>query len=87
MPQLQQRRRPRDQTVATKFTVEELAEVQRMADNERMSLSEYVRGATLSYMALRGNRVAWRLVGEGLLSVLHEAAGWFREHHVRRVAG
>lgn len=78
------KRLPRDQTAAVKFTVEELAEVERMAENERMRLSEYIRAATLSYMALRGNKLAWRLLGQGVLSVLHEAAGRFKEQHVRR---
>jgi hypothetical protein len=68
------RRAPRDQVAAVRFSVEELAEVERSAENERMDRSEYIRGATLCYMALRGNKLAWRLLGEGMVAQLKEAA-------------
>jgi hypothetical protein len=53
---------------------EERQEIERFAEQERSTLSEYVRAATLSYMALRGSKLAWRLLGESLRSVLQEAA-------------
>jgi hypothetical protein len=74
---MSERRARRTEVVGVRVTPEELRELQRMAENERMALWEYMRAATFSYMALRGNKLAWKLLGESVLSVLHEAAAKF----------
>lgn len=67
-------RAPRDQITPVRFSVDELAEIDRMAGNERMDRSTYIRAATFSYLALRGSKLAWRLLGEGLADQLREGA-------------
>jgi hypothetical protein len=68
------RDRNRTESVNFRCSPAERQEIERLAQNERSTLSEYVRAATLSYMALRGSKLAWRLLGESLSTVLQEAA-------------
>lgn len=67
--------RPKERTLQVRMTVEDHAELARLAKNERMTVSEYARAAILSYMALRGSRYAWKVAGAGLLATLQERFG------------
>lgn len=67
--------RRKDRVVQMRVTAEDLAEIERVAANERMTVSEFSRAAILSYMALRGSRYAWKVAGAGLLATLQERFG------------
>lgn len=60
--------------ITARFAQDEREEVERVAEAEQMTVSDYVRTATLGYMALRGNRLAWKRLGAGMLNVLQDAA-------------
>lgn len=68
-------RETRDQVIGVRFTPSEVRELERLAAREQMTSSSFVRSATLSYLALTGNRVAWRSLGESarrLLGLIRE---------------
>lgn len=65
---------PRTTMITARFAQDEREEVERVAQAEQMTVSDYVRTATLGYMALRGNRLAWKRIGAGMLNVLQDAA-------------
>jgi len=67
--------KPKDRTLVVRMTAEDYAELERVAANERATVSDYVRHAMLSYMALRGSRHAWKAVGASLLAILQERYG------------
>jgi len=76
--------RPKDRTLQVRMTGEDYAELEKLAANERMTVSEYARAAMLSYMALRGSRHAWKVMGAGLLATLQEKFGTAAAAHAFR---
>lgn len=70
-------KRVRSTAIMAAVTPEEKQEIERFAENERMTVSEFSRGAILSYMALRGSKVAWKAMGEGMRALVEEYAGRF----------
>lgn len=56
-------------SVTMKVTADEAKAFKEAASAESMSVSEYVRAATLMYMAMTGHKFALRLLARGALRV------------------
>lgn len=72
-------RHPKTEQVMFRLTKAERTELERVASNERMTVSEYCRSGLLMYMALSGNRFAWKLMGAGLAALVREKVAHFPE--------
>lgn len=74
----------RSVAIATKVTPDEAKAIKDFADREGMTSSEFLRAASLFYMALRGNTFALKLLGRGVLRVASDMAtlarGWADQH-------
>lgn len=73
----------RSVSVTMKVTAEDAKAFKQAAEDEGMSVSEYVRAATFMYMALSGNKYALKLLGRGALRTSAEIGslllGWCRQ--------
>lgn len=64
----------RSRVIATKVTADDEAAIKEAAEAEGLSVSDYVRSATLAYMALSGRPYGLKALGRGALRIGAQAA-------------
>jgi hypothetical protein len=57
------------------MTSAEADEVQRYATKDDVTTSEFGRGAVLTYLALRGSKLAWKCMGTGAVAIAQDLIG------------